>query len=170
MNTSTTTITDRLIAELRTEAATTRRVLERVPEDQLSWKPHPKSMSIGQLALHIAGLPQGIAILVTELSVEAPVVPLQEARSRSEILAALDQSMKTAVEKLSEWGDEGLAAEWTLTAGGEVLVVQPRGEVVRMLMFNHWYHHRGQLTVYLRLLDIPVPPVYGPTADENPFG
>lgn len=165
----TVTSTDGLLAELRSEETTTRRVLERVPEDQLSWKPHPKSMSLGQLALHIAGLPHGIAMLLADLSVEVPVVPLPEARSRSEILATLGRSVAVAAEKLAEWGDEGLAAEWTLRSGDAVLAVQPRAEVVRTLMLNHWYHHRGQLTVYLRLLGLPLPSVYGPTADESLF-
>lgn len=160
-------VTDRLLAELRAEAATTRRVLERVPEDQLCWKPHEKSMSLGQLALHMAWLPQGIAMLVSELSIEFPEIPLDQPRSRSEILDALDRSVATAAEKLSEWGADGLAADWTATAGGAVVANLPRGEVVRTLMLNHWYHHRGQLTVYLRLLGIPLPPVYGPTADES---
>lgn len=164
-----TTSADLLLAELRSEETTTRRVLERVPDDQLSWKPHPRSMSLGQLALHIAGLPHGIAMLLADLSVEVPVVPLPEVRSRSEILATLGRSVAVAAEKLAEWGDEGLAAEWTLRNGDAVVVVQPRAEVVRTLMLNHWYHHRGQLTVYLRLLGLPLPPVYGPTADEGLF-
>lgn len=158
-----------LVQELETEARVTRAVLERVPEGRMGWKPHDRSMSLGQLALHIAGVPQGIAMLLTELSVEVGVVPLPEAASRSEILTTLDRSVAVAAEKLAEWGDDGLAADWTLTREGAVLVVQPRAEVVRALMLNHWYHHRGQLTVYLRLLDVPLPPVYGPTADESPF-
>lgn len=168
--TATPTATERLLAELRAEAETTRRVLERVPGDRLSWKPHPRSMSLGQLALHIAGLPHGIAMLVAEPSAEVPVVPLPEARSRGEILTVLDRSVSAAAGKLAAWGDAGLAAEWTLRSGGAVLAVQPRGEVVRTLMLNHWYHHRGQLTVYLRLLDVPLPAVYGLTADEGPPG
>jgi uncharacterized damage-inducible protein DinB len=165
----TTTSADRLLAELRSEETTTRRVLERVPDDQLSWKPHPKAMSLGQLALHVAGLPHGISMLLADLSVEVPVVPLPQARSRSEILATLGRSVAVAAEKLAEWADEGLAAEWTLRSGDAVLAVQPRAEVVRTLMLNHWYHYRGQLTVYLRLLGLPLPPVYGPTADEGLF-
>jgi uncharacterized damage-inducible protein DinB len=158
-----------LIAELAQESATTRRVLERVPEDRLAWKPHAKSMSLGQLALHLAQLPFGIASLVEQLVVEAPVVPLDQPGSRREILEALDRSVAHATERLADWGDEGLEAPWTLTLRGAPLMTLPRGDVVRSIMLNHSYHHRGQLSVYLRMLDVPLPPVYGPTADENPL-
>jgi uncharacterized damage-inducible protein DinB len=158
-----------MIAELTRESETTRRVLERVPEDRLSWKPHAKSMSLGQLALHVAQLPLGISMLVERLTVDLPTVPLVEPASRREILDALDRSVAHATERLTAWGDEGLRAQWTLTRDGVALTAMPRGEVLRTLMLNHTYHHRGQLTVYLRLLDVPLPPVYGPTADENPL-
>lgn len=158
-----------LAAELQQEAATTRRVLERLPEDRLSWRPHPKSMSLGQLAMHVAGLPLGIAQFVEPLVTEFPEVPLPEARTREEVLALHERSVGYATERLAEWGDAGLAETWTLTSGSATVMQMPRGELLRMLMFNHVYHHRGQLTVYLRLLEVPVPSVYGPTADENPF-
>ncbi|MFL5574485.1 MAG: DinB family protein [Gemmatimonadaceae bacterium] len=159
----------RMIAELNRESEATRRVLERVPEDRLTWKPHAKSMSLGQLALHLAQLPYGIAMLVERLRVEVPTVPLVQPASRREILDALERSVAYATERLTAWGDEDLEAPWTLTRDGAVLIARPRGEMLRTLMLNHTYHHRGQLTVYLRLLDVPLPPVYGPTADENPF-
>jgi uncharacterized damage-inducible protein DinB len=158
-----------LIGELHAEAAATRRVIDRLPEDRLAWKPHAKSMSLGQLALHLAQLPLGIAMLVEPLTVEAPVVPLPQPTSVRDIIAALDRSVAHAAGRLAAWGDEGLDAAWTMTRGGVPVVTRSRGEIVRSLMFNHVYHHRGQLTVYLRLLDVPVPPTYGPTADENPF-
>jgi uncharacterized damage-inducible protein DinB len=159
----------RMIAELTRESEATRRVLERVPEDRLAWKPHAKSMSVGQLALHLAQLPYAITTLVERLSVEVPIVPLGQPASRREILDALERSVAHAAEVLAAWSDEDLEAPWTLTRGGAVLVSRTRGEVLRSLMLNHTYHHRGQLTVYLRLLDVPLPPVYGPTADENPL-
>ena len=162
-------VAGRMLAELTRESETTRRVLERIPEDRLTWRPHAKSMSLGQLALHVARLPLGIAMLVERLAVEVPSVPLVEPASRREILDALEQSVAYATERLTSWDDEDLEAEWTLTLDGAVLLARPRGEVMRSLMLNHTYHHRGQLTVYLRLLDVPLPPVYGPTADENPF-
>lgn len=153
------------IAELQQEAATTRRVLERVPERELAWKPHPKSMSLGQLAFHIANLPQGITDLAAELEREAPVVPLPENVPLPEILATLDRSVALAAERIAAWGEEGLAAMWRLTQGGQTVLQMPRAAVMRTVLLNHWYHHRGQLTVYLRMLDVPLPSVYGPTAD-----
>lgn len=164
------TLGQRMIAELTRESATTRTVLERVPEDRLAWRPHAKSMSLGQLALHVARLPLGITMLVERLTVGAPTVPLVEPAARGEILDALQRSVAYAVERLESWSDEDLAATWSLTHEDTVLIALPRGEVLRSLMLNHTYHHRGQLTVYLRLLDVSVPPVYGPTADERPFG
>lgn len=163
-------VTDLLTEELAEEAGTTRRVLERVPEDRLSWRPHPRSMSLGQLALHLAMIPGALAELLREPTREMPAVPLPEPSSRDEILAALDESVATAAAQLSAWSEEDLAAEWQMTRDGATLLALPRFRMLRSVMLNHWYHHRGQLLVYLRLLDVPVPPVYGPTADENPFG
>ena len=163
-------MTDVFVDELTREAATTRRVLERVPDDKLAWKPHEKSWSLGQLALHIAQVPGAIAELINETPREAPQFVQAEAASRDEILAALDQSVPAATARLREWSDSGLITEWSLTGGGRTIMSMPRAGMVRAIMLNHWYHHRGQLTVYLRLLDVPVPSVYGPSADENPFG
>lgn len=162
-------VAGRMIAELIRESGTTRRVLERVPGDRLAWKPHPRSMSLGQLALHLAQLPSAVATLVERLTVEAPTVGLAEPASHRDILDALELSVADAVARLTSWGDADMEATWTLTRGGAELIARPRGEVLRSIMLNHTYHHRGQLTVYLRLLDVPLPPVYGPTADENPF-
>jgi uncharacterized damage-inducible protein DinB len=157
-------------AELTHEAATTRRVLERVPEEHLGWKPHEKSMSLGQLAYHIASLPEGIAKLLTNLSAEVPFVPLPEQTSVAEILATLERTVPIAAAQLIAWGDAGLHESWRMTREGQTLMEMPRLVMVRNVMLNHWYHHRGQLTVYLRLLEVPLPSVYGPTADETPFG
>ena len=158
-----------LIEELRREAATTRRVLERVPEEHLSWRPHAKSMSLGQLAAHLAGLPDAIAQLVTELDVEVPNVPLREATDCASLLQTLDRSVDEAARRLSAWTDDDLRALWTLRGPNGPIFTVPRLGVIRSIMLNHSYHHRGQLTVYLRLLDVAVPSVYGPSADENPF-
>lgn len=162
-------LAESLMSELTHETETTRRVLQRVPQDKLAWKPHPKSLSLGQLAMHIAVLPMGIASLLGELLRDLPVVPRPEATSMEELMSALDASVAFACSRLSEWGDDGLAVHWKLVNGGRTLFDLPRGSVFRSIMLNHWYHHRGQLTVYLRLLDVPVPGVYGPTADENPL-
>jgi len=161
-----TAMTEALIAELEREAATTRKVLERVPEDRFSWKPHERSMSLGQLAFHIAALPGGIAQWLDQPAAEPPNVPLPEPSSRQELLDAFDAGVRLAVERIKAWGPEGLQAEWRLLKNGETVLAAPRGAMVRTLMLNHAYHHRGQLTVYLRLLNVPVPAVYGPSADE----
>ncbi|HEX7831872.1 MAG TPA: DinB family protein [Thermoanaerobaculia bacterium] len=163
-------IGEQFAAELQQEAGTTRRVLERVPDAHFAWKPHEKSMSLGQLALHIAGLPQGIADVITPLETEVPIVPLPMPASRDEILATLDRSVAYAIDKLAGWSDADLAAMWRMTKNGATLLEMPRMAMFRAVMLNHWYHHRGQLTVYLRLLDVPLPSVYGPTADEQIFG
>jgi uncharacterized damage-inducible protein DinB len=163
-------IANAFAAELTNEAKTTRRVLERIPEEQLGWKPHPKSMSLGQLARHIARLPRSISDLLREPVTEAPNVPLPEVTAVSEVLTLLDESVPYAVEKLTAWGDEGLAETFRLTSKGHTIFEMPRSAMVRAVMLNHWYHHRGQLTVYLRMLDVALPSVYGPTADERPFG
>ncbi len=156
-----------LIEELKREAESTRKVLERVPSDKLSWKPHEKSMSLGQLALHTSGVPGGLAEFLHELIREVPIVPLPEATSLNEILSAFDKHMVLAENKLLAWGETGLMETWKLTLEGTTILEAPRFEMVRTLMLNHWYHHRGQLTVYLRLLDVPLPAIYGPSADEN---
>jgi uncharacterized damage-inducible protein DinB len=163
-------ITSALIDELHQEAATTRRVLERVPEEHLSWRPHAKSMSLGQLAFHIARIPGGIAELISELEHEATDVPLPEATSRAEVVDHLEGSVAKAAQALADWGEQGLSAGWSLKREGRILFTLPRVAMVRSVMLNHWYHHRGELMVYFRLLDIPVPSVYGPSADEKPFG
>jgi uncharacterized damage-inducible protein DinB len=162
-------LAEQFAAELTREAATTRRVLERVPESQLAWRPHEKSMTLGQLAYHIANLPRSIANLLTELEAEPPRVPLPENTPVAEMLAILDEGVPYAVARLTGWGDEGLAARWRMTREGHTVFDMPRAAMVRSVMLNHWYHHRGQLTVYLRLLDVALPSIYGPSADEKPF-
>jgi len=163
-------IIDGLLAELEHEAKTTQRVLERIPEAHLSWKPHPKSMSLGQLALHVATVPGNVAELAA-LSIvpEPPAFVQQPARTSSELVPALHDSIARARRALGSFDDAAMNATWRLMHQGNELMALPRTAVVRAIMLNHWYHHRGQLLVYLRLLDIPVPSVYGPTADENPF-
>ena len=163
-------LAEQLAAELTREAATTRRVLERLPESQLAWKPHAKSMKLGELAFHIAILPRAISELLRDLDTEVPRVPLRDDASVAEILATLEESVPFAKETLLAWGDEGLSTRWRMTRGGKTLLEMPRVGMVRSVMLNHWYHHRGQLTVYLRLLDVPLPSIYGPTADESVFG
>jgi uncharacterized damage-inducible protein DinB len=163
------TIAQTLLAELEQEAQTTRRVLERVPEAHLTWKPHRKSMSLGQLALHIATVPGAVAELLVPDSMEAPAFVQPEAATAAELVPALETSMARARQHLGPLSDAAMASTWRVMRGDRELMAMPRMAFARAIMLNHWYHHRGQLLVYLRLLDIPVPSVYGPTADENPF-
>ncbi|HEY4100870.1 MAG TPA: DinB family protein [Gemmatimonadales bacterium] len=162
-------MTDPLLTELDTEAQTTRRVLERIPEGKLSWKPHPKSYSLGQLGLHTASIPGALAGLLTPDSITPPAFTQPEATSQAEMFNALDGSVATARTMISGLTPERANFIWTMSVGGKDVIAAPRIALVRALMFNHWYHHRGQLLVYLRMLDVPLPSVYGPTADENPF-
>ena len=162
-------IIDGLLAELEQEAVTTRRVLERIPQEHLSWRPHPKSMSLGQLALHVATVPG----LVAEIAAKDTTMPNSffqpEAATAAELPPALADSVATAKRLLGTYHQAKMAATWRQTKEARDVWDLPRVAVVRAIMLNHWYHHRGQLLVYLRLLNIPVPSVYGPTADENPF-
>jgi uncharacterized damage-inducible protein DinB len=157
------------IDELTREAATTKRVLERVPQDKLAWRPHPKSWSLGELALHIAQVPGAIADLITPSEREPSKFTQKEAQSSAEIIQAFDASVANAKAKLGGWDDAALMSEWKLKSGSQTILAMPRIAMVRSIMLNHWYHHRGQLAVYLRLLDVSVPSIYGPSADENPF-
>jgi uncharacterized damage-inducible protein DinB len=162
-------MTDMLLAELEREAETTRRVLQRVPDGRMSWRPHPKSSSLGQLALHVAIIPSlGEQVLAPDV-LEAPEFIQPEARSAAELLPTLEQSLASARRFLSELTPQRAQSTWRLTQGGRELIAAPRLLMVRTLMFNHWYHHRGSLMVYLRLLEVALPPVYGPTADERAF-
>jgi uncharacterized damage-inducible protein DinB len=164
-------IADALIAELEQEAATTRRVLERVPGDKLSWTPHEKSMSLGRLAQHVAEVPGFVATLATQNPGSLPENrESTSAESVDAVLSALGDSVGKAKEILQGFDDAAMMESWSLAAGGRTLMSMPRVALLRALMLNHWYHHRGQLSVYLRLLDVPVPSIYGPSADENPFG
>lgn len=158
-----------IVQELENEATTTRRVLERVPSDKLAWKPHAKSMSLGELALHVATSPGVICGWAAQDVTQFKGDPLPKPTSTEQILAAHDQSIKTSKELLGQIGDAGLDQMWTAKAGDNTLMSMPKGSLVRAIVMNHWIHHRGQLSVYLRLLDVPLPSIYGPSADENPF-
>jgi uncharacterized damage-inducible protein DinB len=163
-------VIDGLLAELEQEADATRRVLERIPQAHLSWKPHPKSMSLGQLALHVATVPGNVAALAAMDTVPDPPDFVQpEAATTAELVPSLSESIAKAKRMLGAFDDARMGAMWRLQSGGRDIMVLPRAAFVRAIMLNHWYHHRGQLLVYLRLLGQSVPSVYGPTADENPF-
>jgi len=163
-------IIDGLLAELEQEAETTRRVLERIPQAHLTWKPHPRSMSLGQLALHVATVPGNVAGLAAMDTIPEPPSFIQaEAATAAELVPSLTESVAKAKRTLGGFDDARMAAMWRLQRGGKDILAMPRAALVRTIMLNHWYHHRGQLLVYLRLLNQSVPSVYGPTADENPF-
>ena len=158
-----------MLQEFENEAGTTRRVLERVPADKLTWKPHPKSMSLGTLALHVAASPGVIIGWCAEDETQFKGEPSPQPTSTAEILAAHDASVKKVKETVPQIGDEGMQRMWTAKAGDQTLMTMPKAALARAIVMNHWVHHRGQLSVYLRLLDVPVPSIYGPSADENPF-
>jgi uncharacterized damage-inducible protein DinB len=162
---------DGLLQELEAEAQTTRRVLERVPDEHLDWRPHPTARSLGQLANHVATVPGGVAQLFGGPSpAQAPQFgPDPRPAHAAELLPALDESIATARRTLRGLDDAAMTAPWRLMQGEREIFVRPRAELLRSVMLNHWYHHRGQLTVYLRQLGVAIPPIYGPSADENPF-
>jgi uncharacterized damage-inducible protein DinB len=157
--------------EIDQEAATTKRVLQRVPTGKLGWKPHPKSMTLGQLAMHVATIPGGIANLakVDVFEIDPANFAPRQPESTDEVLVALDASVQSAKEYLDGVSEASLAGMWKANVHGREIMAMPRVAMLRALMLNHWYHHRGQLSVYLRLLEVPVPSIYGPSADENPF-
>jgi uncharacterized damage-inducible protein DinB len=160
-----------MIAELKHEAATTRRLLERVPEESLAWQPHAKSMTLGRLAAHIANLPGILIGALKEDELDASDLKAQSppADNVSSILEAFDQKISSALELLKTQVDEQfMLTSWRYMNGEQVIFEMPRLAVIRFVALNHIVHHRGQLSVYLRLLDVPLPSVYGPTADE-PF-
>jgi len=151
-------LADSILMEIDQEAQTTKRVLE-----------HPKSFSLGQLALHIASLPGSVTAAAVPDSMEAPNFSQPEAKSRQEVLETFSKSLESAKDTLKKMDDARLTSMWSLTRNGKVLMSVPRIAFIRSILMNHNYHHRGQLSVYLRMLDVPVPSIYGPSADENPF-
>ncbi len=158
-----------LMAELENEAASTRRLLERVPADKLTWRPHIRSMTIGQLASHVAGIPGHISKMARSdgFDVASARSEPPQPESAKDLLAKLEESLGEARALLTSLDEESASAPWRLSQGEREVFTVPRLGMLRTMMLNHWYHHRGQLTVYLRLLDVPVPAVYGRSADEG---
>jgi uncharacterized damage-inducible protein DinB len=159
-----------LIQELEMEAATTRRVLERVPEERFAWTPHPKSRSLGHLAMHVAQNPGSVMSLAAQNPADLPSFSDPMPASTAELLEALDASVAEAKRLLGGMSDAAITETWRVRRDGVEIMAMPRIAFLRSVFLNHWYHHRGQLTVYLRELDVPIPSIYGPSADENPFG
>ncbi|HET7791430.1 MAG TPA: DinB family protein [Gemmatimonadales bacterium] len=161
-------IAESLLPEFDQEMATTRKVLARVPSDKADWKPHPKSFSIGHLAQLVARMPGWTVPMLREPHLDLAGAPGYSTEPTPALLAAFDQNVAAARKALAAAKDADFSAPWSLKHGGQALFTMPRGAVVRQHI-NHLIHHRGQLTVYLRLLDVPVPSTYGPTADERGF-
>jgi len=168
------TLTDLFLAELEREAASSRLTLERLPEGHNDWKPHPKSMPLGYLASLVATMPSWVVSMVKqdELDLKSPAAekfkPL-EWNKRGELVAALDSAVADARDALRNTTDEHLMTSWKLVVGGHVVNESPRHVMIADSVFSHLAHHRGQLTVYLRLNDASVPAIYGPSADEGRF-
>jgi uncharacterized damage-inducible protein DinB len=159
-------VSQALLPELELEMATTRRVLERVPTEQGKWKPHAKSFPLGHLAQLVASMPGWITNAVRETSLNLGGFPGYTYETTATLLRVFDQHVAEAKAAIASAKDTDLAVPWSLMHGEHVIFTLPRGVVVRQTI-NHLVHHRGQLTVYLRLLDVPVPSIYGPTADEK---
>ena len=162
---------DGMLQELEQEAQTTRRLLERVPDNHLAWRPHEKARTLGQLGVHVATVPAAVAELAASPSpAQIPqFTDESDAKSASEMVRVLDQSVARVKQLLGSMNDTDLLATWRLMHGERELLALPRIAFLRSVMLNHWYHHRGQLSVYLRQLDVAIPSIYGPSADENPF-
>jgi uncharacterized damage-inducible protein DinB len=167
---TTDSIAQSMLKEFEIQAPITRRFLERLPEDKLTWKPHEKSLTAGELALHIAHVPGDIAKLVVDNPRQARgKFEFPQPASREEVLKAFDHSIATVRELLAKFDDAAMNETWRLVRGDTELLSQPRGEFLRNIMLSHWYQHRGQFSVYLRLLNVAVPASWGPSADEPPL-
>lgn len=162
------------LAEFDREMSNTRKTLERVPEDKFTWKPHPKSGAMNWLAGHVANIPSWVQMTFErdELDISPPDQPQPRAelpKNRAELLAAFDKNVASGRAALAQAGDDQMMKPWTLLAGGNRIFTMPKAAVMRTFVMNHLIHHRAQLTVYLRLNDVPVPALYGPSADEESF-
>jgi uncharacterized damage-inducible protein DinB len=165
-------IKESILPEFDHEMATTRKLLERVPEDKKDWQPHPKSMSLGRLSQHLATLPNWVQATMnqTELHMNPPDGPAYtppEFESTASALATFDQNVKAGREAIAAAEDKDFMVPWTFKSSGHTIFTMPRVAVLRSFVTNHIIHHRGQLSVYLRLNDVPIPSIYGPSADES---
>jgi uncharacterized damage-inducible protein DinB len=158
-----------MLAEFEAQAPITRKFLERLPGDRLAWKPHEKSMSAGQLGLHIARVPGGSVRFVQQNPAQAPNFNnVPQPASVGEILAAFDESITAVRTLLPQFSDAAMQETWRMVQGNQELLTIPRAQFLRDIMLNHWFQHRGQLCVYLRLLNVAVPASWGPSGDEQP--
>jgi uncharacterized damage-inducible protein DinB len=163
-------IAQSLLAEFEVQAPITRKFLERLPEDKLTWKPHEKSMSAGQLAYHLASVPAGVLRLAQSNPAQArESFTFPQPATREEVLKVFEESIATVRSSLPKIDDAAMRETWRLVAGGQEVLAQPRAEFLRNVMLSHWYQHRGQFSVYLRILGVAVPASWGPSADEPPL-
>jgi uncharacterized damage-inducible protein DinB len=165
-------IAESILPEFDHEAATTRTLLERVPEEKAGWKPHVKSMALGHLAMHIANLPHWAASTLERPEfdtnpLDGPRITTPPFQTASALLQIYDSNVSAARALLARTTDAEFMVQWTLKNGGKSMFSMPRIAVFRSFILNHAVHHRGQLSVYLRLLDVPIPNIYGPTADTQ---
>lgn len=158
-----------LMKELQVESAGTRKLIERIPEDKFDFKPHEKSMVLKMLALHVAMIPDFIEPIMNTNEIDFAGMDFTppEVKTTAELLKIFDDSLNKAIALLEKADDKTLMDKWSAKMNGVVLFELPRISAIRNMTFNHLYHHRGQLTVYLRLLDVPLPAIYGPSADEQ---
>jgi uncharacterized damage-inducible protein DinB len=163
-------IAEQFLSEFEAETQTTRKFLQRLPEDKLSWQPHEKSMTAGQLALHIATSPGSVVQMAAKNEFQLSQIANNRIQPESlqQILSAFDESIATVMKVLPTISDQQMQQMWRFTDGDKELLAMPRAVFVRNILFNHIYHHRGQFGVYLRLVGAKVPSAYGPSGDELP--
>jgi uncharacterized damage-inducible protein DinB len=162
-------ISDTLLPEFDREMGVTRKLLERVPDGQFGWKPHPKSMTLGRLAEHLAELPHWVSVTIGQDAFDMSTPRPDDHRppeTRAAVLALFDTNAAAARAAIAGRGDAELMAPWSLLQGKQTLFTMPKATVLRSFVFNHIVHHRGQMSVYLRMHDVPLPSIYGPSADE----
>jgi len=160
-----------MLAEFEVQAPITRKFLERLPEERFTWKPHEKSMTAGQLALHLASVPGGVVRLAQQNPAPVPQpenFTFAQPATREEILRKHEESLATVRSVLAKFDDAAMNETWRFAAGDQEFMAQPRAQFLRDVMLSHWYQHRGQFSVYLRMLGIAVPSTWGPSADEAP--
>lgn len=164
-------LSESFIAELQHESATTRRLLERVPESEFDWKPHEKSMTMRQLATHVAEMTTWLPMTVHQDELDFATMDYKPTivETTNELVEFFEKNLASGVEALKDATDEQMMQPWKLRNGAEIYFEQPKAQVVRGMVLNHVIHHRAQLSVYLRLKDVPVPAMYGPSADEPAF-
>ena len=160
-----------LISEIEFETNSTAKLLERIPEDKLTWKPHPTAMSLAELGFHVANIPGIFSSFADEGKTTVEVMVYHHIpSSKKEIIESFPKSIAKAKEVFEKANGNWESTNWELIKDGKSILAMPRSVMCRFLVLNHWYHHRGELVTYLRMLKVPIPSVYGPSADENPFG